>query len=197
MGPRLSPSGLGGVTPGREKRRKQDRVVFISDTQFPCLANKEDVGDVWLILCGECPTVAGTGKGRRGLHLWSRKADGGRRRSLKWGKRRHRSTDLWSGCWLPGGERRGRTKSYGLNLALRSEDPGELVPLTLYINTVPCRWLTDFNWSRQRGGETQGARVRNRSRTHFIYTVWMTSMAAGQTLWLMKSCGAIDRKPKA
>lgn len=60
--------------------------------------------------CVECPTVAGRGRGGRGVHLWSRKADEGRRRIRKWRKRRHRSTDLWSACSLPGGERRGRQR---------------------------------------------------------------------------------------
>lgn len=62
---------------------------------------------LWYCVCVcECPTSAGRGRGRRGARPWNRKVDERRRRSQKRRQRRHRSTDLRSVCWLPGGERR-------------------------------------------------------------------------------------------
>lgn len=44
---------------------------------------------------------AGRGRERREAHLWSRKVDARKRRIQRRKKRRHRSTDLKSACWLP------------------------------------------------------------------------------------------------
>lgn len=120
-----------------------------------------------------CPTIAGRGRWRGRVHLWSRRVDEMRRQKGKGRKRRHRSTDLWSECSPPVGqlEKKGRAEEeiHPMETSIwNSPNSGRTLPLikprknvftlTLYMNTAFCRCLTDFSWSRQMGGTQRGVR---------------------------------------
>lgn len=215
VGPRLSPSGLGGVTPGREKRWEQDCVVIISDKQFLCLVSKENVGDVvrtvrsrtqgsgifFSDLCDQycvqsvLPSlvqvkdeeefISEVGKLMRGGEGYWRGEKGGTGAQIC-----DQGVDSLVGRGEEGQKVSDWTSILGAKI-LESRSH------SLCTSTLSPAGGSQTSTGPDREAEKHKEHVSNRSQIRFIYTVWLRGMAAGQTLWLMKSCGAIDRKPKA